>query len=64
MKTVRLDDIVGGPQDVHGETWNSRRLLLADDNMGYSLHDTLIHAGTATKLWYRHHLEEIGRAHV
>jgi len=59
MKTVRLNDILNGPHDVRGQTWNSRRLLLADDNMGFSLHDTLIHAGTATELWYRHHLEAV-----
>jgi L-ectoine synthase len=59
MKTVRLTDILGGPQDVHGATWRSRRLLLAGDAMGFSLHDTLIHAGTVTHMWYRHHLEAV-----
>lgn len=59
MKTVRLQDILDGPNDVRGDTWNSRRLLLAHDGMGFSLHDTLIHAGTATELWYRHHLEAV-----
>jgi len=59
MKTVRLDDVVGSEDDVHGETWNSRRLLLARDNMGFSVHDTIIHEGTVTKMWYRHHLEAV-----
>ena len=59
MKTVRLDDVIGGERDVKGETWNSRRLLLADDGMGYSVHDTIIYAGTETHLHYKHHLEAV-----
>ncbi|MEQ9069952.1 MAG: ectoine synthase, partial [Gimesia chilikensis] len=41
------------------ETWNSRRLLLAGDKMGFSLHDTLIHPGTETEIWYQNHLEAV-----
>lgn len=54
-----LEDVIGTDRDVHAETWNSRRLLLAGDGMGFSLHDTLIHAGTETMIWYRHHLEAV-----
>ena len=46
-------------QTVAGETWVSRRLLLAHDGMGFSLHDTIIHAGTTTKMHYKHHLESV-----
>lgn len=44
---------------VSGGTWTSRRLLLAADGMGFSLHDTLIHAGTQTRIHYKHHLEAV-----
>lgn len=56
-----LNEIVGTDRDVFGETgtWNSRRLLLKSDNMGYSLNDTIIFAGTKTQLWYKHHLEAV-----
>ena len=54
-----LDDVIGTDRDVHAKTWNSRRLLLASDGMGFSLHDTLIHAGTETLIWYQHHLEAV-----
>jgi L-ectoine synthase len=27
--------------------------------MGFSLHDTIIRAGTTTRMWYRHHLEAV-----
>lgn len=35
----------------------SRRFLLASDNMGYTVTDTIVRAGTVSPLEYRHHLE-------
>lgn len=55
----RLEELIGTHRDVHAVTWNSRRLLLAEDGLGYSLHDTLIHAGTQTLIHYQHHLESV-----
>src|SRR3546814_3758707 len=54
-----LDQIVGSDRDVHADTWSSRRLVLADDGVGFSLHDTVIHAGTETTMWYRNHIEAV-----
>lgn len=54
-----LADTIGGEHHVHAPTWNSRRLLLAADSMGFSLHDTIIDAGTETRMWYRNHLEAV-----
>ena len=54
-----LNEIVGTPQDIDTPNWNSRRILLAEDGMGFSFHDTVIRAGTSTKMWYRHHLESV-----
>lgn len=54
-----LDSVVGSDRDVGAETWRSRRLLLASDRMGFSLHDTEIAAGTETPMWYRNHLEAV-----
>ncbi len=59
MIVRRLDDVEGSDSDVSGETWRSRRLLLAKDGMGYSVHDTLIHPGTATRMQYLHHFEAV-----
>ncbi|MGI2336079.1 MAG: ectoine synthase [Dehalogenimonas sp.] len=39
--------------------WVSRRLLLRDDGMGFSFHETIIHAGTETPIWYKNHLEAV-----
>lgn len=59
MIVRHLDEILGSPQDVKATTWNSRRLLLAGDRMGFSMHDTLLFAGTQTRMWYKHHLEAV-----
>lgn len=59
MIVCRLPDIIGTERDVHAPTWNSRRLLLSGDGMGFSLHDTIIHEGTETTIWYKHHLEAV-----
>lgn len=54
-----LDEILGTGRDVTAPTWRSRRLILADDRVGFSLHDTVIHAGTETTMWYRNHVEAV-----
>jgi L-ectoine synthase len=61
MIVRKLQDAKGNEREVRPENghWTSHRLLLRDDNMGFSLHDTTIHAGTETLIWYRHHLEAV-----
>ncbi|SDH42975.1 ectoine synthase [Alteribacillus persepolensis] len=59
MKVVKLEDILGTEQDVDGGNWVSRRLILKDDKMGYSVNDTIIRAGTETHIWYQNHLEAV-----
>jgi len=55
----RIEDLCGTEREVDNGNWTSRRLLLAGDGMGFSLHDTLIRAGTTTEMQYRHHLEAV-----
>ncbi len=54
-----LHDIEGSDRDVNGGNWSSRRLCLADDGMGFSMHDTILRAGTETHMWYKNHLEGV-----
>lgn len=54
-----LDEIVETENDVKSETWRSRRLLLKQDGLGYSLHDTIIKANTETFIWYKNHIEAV-----
>jgi Ectoine synthase. len=52
-----LDEVTGSDRDVAGEGWRSRRMLLRRDEMGFSLHDTTVAAGSELNLQYKHHLE-------
>ncbi|MDZ7675170.1 MAG: ectoine synthase [Acidimicrobiales bacterium] len=59
MIVRKLSDIVGTDRDVNGGNWSSRRLCLAEDKMGFSMHDTILRAGTETRMWYHSHLEAV-----
>jgi L-ectoine synthase len=59
MIIKNLKEVIGTENDVGVENWQSRRLLLKKDGMGFSLHDTIIWAGTETPIWYKHHLEAV-----
>jgi len=52
-----LASILGTAAHVKGDAFESRRILLAADGLGYSLHDTICKAGTAQNLQYRNHVE-------
>ncbi len=54
-----LKEVIGTERDVSTETWVSRRLLLREDGLGFSLHETLVRAGTETEMCYRNHLEAV-----
>lgn len=56
-----LKEIIGSENDIQAETgtWASRRMLLKNDGMGFSFHDTTIFAGTETLIWYKNHLEAV-----
>ncbi len=41
------------------KNWESTRLLLKGDGMGFSFHITTIYAGTQTRMCYRNHLESV-----
>ena len=52
-----LASILETPAHVTGDSFESRRILLAADNLGYSLHDTICKAGSAQHLEYKNHVE-------
>lgn len=59
MIVRNLQSIQGSERDVKAETWESRRLILQDDGVGFSLHDTVLYAGTTTDMWYKNHIEAV-----
>ncbi len=61
MIVRKMDDIIGTNHEVHAPNgnWVSRRILLKEDNMGFSFHETMIYKGTETRIWYKNHLEAV-----
>lgn len=57
MFVKTLSDILDTDAHVKGDAFESRRVLLAGDGLGYSFHDTLIRAGTTQHLHYKNHIE-------
>ncbi len=48
-----------GRRRVVSEGWESVRLLLKDDNMGFSFHITTIYEGAELPLHYKNHFESV-----
>jgi L-ectoine synthase len=57
MIVKHLTDIIGSPDHAAGDGWESRRMLLARDGVGYSLHDTVVKEGAELHLEYKNHVE-------
>jgi L-ectoine synthase len=55
----KLAELNSAERCVSDTNWTSRRLLLHKDGMGFSMHDTILHAGTETPMWYRNHVEAV-----
>jgi L-ectoine synthase len=54
-----IDELDGTDRDVRHGNWRSRRILLAGDGVGFSLHETVLYAGTETTMWYANHVEAV-----
>jgi L-ectoine synthase len=57
MIVRNLQDLIDTPRDVCGSTWASRRFLLAEDGVGFTVTETTVAAGSEQVLWYKHHVE-------
>ncbi|HEY9800049.1 MAG TPA: ectoine synthase [Leptolyngbyaceae cyanobacterium] len=57
MIVRRLNEIIKTERDIAWGNGQSRRFLLEEDGMGYSLTDTTIDAGTESLLEYKNHME-------
>ena len=55
----KLKEIRASDNNVKSDGWESARMLLADDGMGFSFHVTRMYAGTELKFHYQHHLEAV-----
>lgn len=54
-----LQESLHGERHVSADGWESVRLLLAADGLGFSFHITTIHAGAELRMHYKHHIESV-----
>ncbi|HET6655301.1 MAG TPA: ectoine synthase [Gammaproteobacteria bacterium] len=59
MIVKQLEDLTNTEDHIDTETWESRRFILNKDGMGFSMHETIIKAGTETHMWYQNHFEAV-----
>ena len=59
MIVRKLGDAQKTPRRVTAKNWESTRLLLKNDGVGFSFHITTIYAGTTTRMCYRNHFESV-----
>ncbi len=54
-----LEEITDTERDVKTEHWRSKRIVLAGDGVGFSLHETVLDAGSVNDFWYANHIEAV-----
>jgi L-ectoine synthase len=59
MLIRNLDTIRASQRNVVTPGWESARLLLKDEGMGFSFHITTLYAGQELRMHYRNHLEAV-----
>src|SRR3546814_16518479 len=59
MLIRKLEEIRGTDRSVSDKGWESSRMLLAEDGMGFSFHITTLRAGGEWTIHYQHHVESV-----
>ena len=59
MIVRKLPEIRKSDRNVVSKGWESARLLLKDDGMGFSFHVTTLYAGAEIEMHYTNHLEAV-----
>lgn len=59
MIVRKLEEAARTRRHVVSKGWESTRLLLKDDKMGFSFHITTIHAGAELPMHYKNHFESV-----
>ncbi|ONM49851.1 ectoine synthase [Nocardia donostiensis] len=54
-----LEEITGTDRQIDSDHWTSKRIVLSDDNVGFSYHETTVAAGTRTPLHYPDYIEAV-----
>ena len=59
MIVRHIDDVHGTDKEIKADNWISTRLLLKNDKMGFSFHETIVLPNTETNICYTNHLEAV-----
>ncbi|MEN3974248.1 ectoine synthase [Emcibacter sp. SYSU 3D8] len=59
MIVRHLDVIRDSNRNVVTDDWESARMLLKDEGMGFSFHITTLYAGKELRMHYKNHLESV-----
>ncbi|GLZ41573.1 ectoine synthase [Actinokineospora sp. NBRC 105648] len=54
-----LAEITDTDRDVRAENWRSKRIVLANDGVGFSVHETTLYPGAVNDFWYANHIEAV-----
>src|SRR5690606_34414489 len=54
-----LSDIEDTDADIKTPNWRSKRIVLAKEKVGFSVHETTLYAGTVNDFWYANHIEAV-----
>ena len=54
-----LEDVEDTDDDIKTENWRSKRIVLAREKVGFSVHETTLYAGTVNDFWYANHIEAV-----
>lgn len=54
-----LHEIEDTERDVRTPNWRSKRLVLAREQVGFSMHETTLEAGSVNDFWYANHVEAV-----
>jgi len=52
-----VESTKGTARHASGEGWDSKRLIVAGDGVGFSVHDTTVPEGSVLEMEYKHHIE-------
>src|SRR5699024_11117049 len=63
MLVRSLADIADTDADIKSDTWRSKRIILAKEGVGFSVHETTLYEGTESYFWYANHIEAVFITH-
>lgn len=54
-----FDELTDTDRHVKTPNWHSKRIVLASEGAGFSLHETVVEPGTVNDFWYANHIEAV-----